>query len=90
MSLQQLDLFPALTAPPAPSGDDTAAWERRALTDLASQDLIYCFPGFMGSICERLVSAGYARSEAAGHMSRDHALFRYRITDAGRRNLPCR
>jgi hypothetical protein len=44
-------------------------WEMRALRDMiAKGPLTYCYPGFMGSVCERLVARGEATREASGEM----------------------
>jgi hypothetical protein len=48
---------------------DLAGWEERALADMAAGPLTYCYLGFMGSICERLVARGMAVSEDAGFMA---------------------
>jgi len=44
-------------------------WERRALSDMAAAPLVYCFPGFMGAVCERLVEKGLATKQSAGFMA---------------------
>lgn len=71
-ALAQLDLFtqPLLPSRAAPREDDSdhLGWERRALEDLTAEPLVYCFPGFMGTVCERLVSKGLATREPAGFL----------------------
>lgn len=74
----QLDLFSAPPAAPARwwlgEGDEAQAqqlgWESRCLADMATGDgtLTYCFPGFMGAVCERLVAKGLATKEPAGFL----------------------
>jgi hypothetical protein len=47
---------------------EAVAWEARALADLAQSPRVYCYPGFMGSVCERLVAKGLATRRPAGFL----------------------
>lgn len=76
------------------------AWERRALCDIGARGpLTYCYPGFMGAVCERLVAKGLADREHAGRTIKPESWpkgskfeaaeqYRYTLTDAGRALLP--
>lgn len=66
----QLDLFaPAAQVYVPPSdAEDRLGWEHRCLSDLAAGPRTYCFPGFMGAVCERLVEKGFATRASAGFM----------------------
>lgn len=64
MTLQP-DLFSY--APPS-EDQERLGWEERMLNDLQSAPIEACFPGFTGSILERLVTRGLALREDAGFM----------------------
>lgn len=96
---RQFDLFTVAPEAIFAADDLSVAWEARALRDLSSASLTYCFPGFMGSVCEGLVDRGLAAKESAGFLdlgvpaprgwkASEHPQFRYRLTDAGRSSLP--
>jgi hypothetical protein len=69
--MTQLDLFDAPPcAPWSPDSEaDRLGWESRLLQDLADGPRVYCFPGFTGAICERLVAKGLVSKEARGQMA---------------------
>ena len=41
-------------------------WQERLLAELGEGDLVFCYPGLMGSVCEQLVERGLASREAVG------------------------
>lgn len=65
MTTQQ-DLF--LCKPWESSIEEKRGWERRAILDLERGPVVACYPGFMGSVYERLVAKGLARRDDAGFM----------------------
>ena len=67
----QLDLFKAAAPaydPAAESRREADAWCPHVLQNLAWSPVTYCFPGFMGAVCERLVERGLATKVDAGNM----------------------
>lgn len=95
----QIDLFKPSHGPAWDSEEtqdsERRGWERRVLSDLQAGPLVYCYPGFMGAVCERLVASGRVTREPAGFMdppkvspqklkamewrAEDHQLFRYSL-----------
>jgi hypothetical protein len=76
---------------------DLTGWEERVISDMATGPVTYCFPGFMGSIAESLVTKGVATREPAGYLpapdvrpallrqwgwrKEDHPMFRYSLIE---------
>lgn len=96
--MAQIDLFTPLPAKPDFGIQDLEGWQERVLADMAEAPLVYCFPGFMGAVCESLVAIGRVTREPAGFMdppdlpprklkamgwrAEDHAQFRYALAGA--------
>lgn len=87
------DLFPAFDM----DTREREGWMRRALRELEHVPALYCYPGFMGAVHERLTARGLASKETIGPApmppgwdmtakewaDRAGTLHRYTITPAG-------
>jgi hypothetical protein len=79
--LFDFDAPPRAAYEPMSEAQEAIGWESRVLDDLAGGPLVYCWEGFMGSVCERLVAKGFVVAEDAGFMAAPGKIKGYQPSD---------